>query len=76
MGAGAGHPAAVGGVRGQAGVPRQDVLVQSAQLSARVDTQLTSQHAARHLVGGQRLGVPPAPDQGEHELAMEISRSG
>ena len=46
--------------------------MQPAQLAAGIDTQLGGQRAASLLVGGERLGPPPAPGQGEHELAMKV----
>jgi hypothetical protein len=41
--------------------------VQRAQLGARLDAQLGGQRPARGLVRVQRLGLPPAPVQRDHQ---------
>jgi hypothetical protein len=46
--------------------------MQTAQLRTGIDTQLGRQHAASLLVDSERLGPPPAPGQGEHELTMKV----
>ena len=59
------HGRAVGG--GQRGVDGQHLLVDPGQVAARVDAQLLGQHPAAVLEHPQRLGVPPAAVQRDHQ---------
>ncbi len=56
---------------GQARIPREDPAVQIAQLVARLYAELVNQDAPRPLIGRERLGLPPAPVQREHQLGVE-----
>jgi hypothetical protein len=52
----------------QGGIVGQDRLVQRAQLGTEVDAQFLGEDLAGPAVGVQRLGGPPGPVQGEHQL--------
>src|SRR5262249_40963317 len=49
----------------------QDVPLQRSELLARLQTELLTEEPARAAVGGQRIGLALAAEQGEHELAPE-----
>ncbi len=57
--------------RGQRRIAGQDARLQVAQFAAGLHAQLVDQHAAGALVGGERLGLPPAAVQRQHELGVE-----
>ena len=50
----------------------QHRCVQSLQRLARVDAELVGQQIADPPVGGQRVGLPAAPVQRQHELAVQL----
>jgi hypothetical protein len=50
----------------------EDGLLQALQADARLDAQLVDQRQAGRAVGGQRLGLPAAAVQGEHQLAVQV----
>src|SRR6266540_3298331 len=54
------------------GVLREDCLLQALQPDARLDAELVDQGLPGGAVGGQRLGLPAAAVQGEHELAVQV----
>ena len=54
--------------RVQLGGVAQDQLLQPLQLSPRIDAEIRIQAVPRPLVGSQRVGLPAAPVQREHEL--------
>jgi hypothetical protein len=45
--------------------------VQESQFRPGLGAQLFDKHRAGILVGSQRLGLPPAPVQGEHQLPAQ-----
>ena len=53
------------------GILLQDRLLKPLQRRARFQPELLDQHPARRLVGPQRLRLPPAPVQGDHQLLMQ-----
>jgi hypothetical protein len=57
--------------RGQRGIVGQYPLVQLAQLGAGLGTELLDQHAAGALVILERLRLPSAADEGQHELGVK-----
>ena len=55
----------------EGGVLRQDGCVQAPQRFAGIDAELTGEQVAGTPVGGQRLGLPPAAIQRQHQLAVQ-----
>ena len=60
------------GRRIERGVLREDRGLQPSQLCARLDADLLDQRAARHTVGLERLRLPAAAVQSQHQLAMQV----
>ncbi|OLT00919.1 hypothetical protein BJF90_06210 [Pseudonocardia sp. CNS-004] len=57
-----------GGGEHEGGVGLQDLLLHPAQLRPRFATQLLDEAVPDPLVGGERIGLPPAAVLGEHQL--------
>jgi hypothetical protein len=56
----------------QRGVGGQDLLLQQPQLRARIHSQLAGQHPAHILIGRQRITLPAAAVQPQHQLGVKV----
>jgi hypothetical protein len=56
---------------GERGILRQHGALEPLQVRARLDAELLHQHPAGRLVGRQRIGLPPAAVEGDHQLLMQ-----
>ena len=54
----------------------EDRRVQLLERRRRLDAELLDEHPARLLIGLERLGLPPASIEGEHELAARTLAKG